>query len=92
MVTTKEWFTIDEAAEYLRISRRTVYKLVKDRRLPAFRIGLERHKRFRKEDLDLVPKPEEKTPADSIMTLTEKNDPVLAEAWDNDKDAVYDNL
>ncbi len=54
-VTSKEWFTVDEAAEYLRVSRRTIYKLTEEGRLPAFRIGQERHRRFRKEDLDKVP-------------------------------------
>ncbi|MDY6892236.1 MAG: excisionase family DNA-binding protein, partial [Chloroflexota bacterium] len=37
------------------VSRRTIYKLTQDGRLPAFRIGKERHRRFRKEDLDKVP-------------------------------------
>jgi excisionase family DNA binding protein len=52
----QEWFTVAEAAAYLRISRRTVYKLVEDKRLPAYRIGAERHLRFRREDLDRVPR------------------------------------
>ncbi len=93
MVITKEWFTIDEAAEYLCVSRRTVYKLVKDGRLLAFRIGQERHQRFRKEDLDKVPRPsnEEKS-IEGISVLTGKADPVLAELWDNEKDAAYDRI
>ena len=27
MVVTQEWFTVEEAAEYLRVSKRTIYKL-----------------------------------------------------------------
>jgi len=50
MVTAKEWFTIEEAAEYLKVSKRTIYKLTEEGRLPAFRIGKERHRRFRKDD------------------------------------------
>ncbi len=55
MQLTQEWFTVEEAAEYLRLSKRTIYKLVKDGRLSAYRIGQERHLRFRREDLDNVP-------------------------------------
>lgn len=93
MVITKEWFTIEEAAEYLCVSKRTIYKLTKEGRLPAFRIGRERHRRFRKEDLDKVPRtPETIKSLDAIMTLSALADPLLAEIWDNDRDAVYDRV
>ena len=39
MVIAQEWFTVAEAAEYLRVSRRTIYKMTVEGRLPAFRIG-----------------------------------------------------
>ncbi len=93
MVITKEWFTVEEAAEYLCVSRRTIYKLTKEGRLPAFRIGKERHRRFRKEDIDKVPRPgEEFANVETLLKLSAKADPVLAEAWDNEKDAAYDQV
>jgi excisionase family DNA binding protein len=93
MVVTKEWFTVEEAAEYLCVSRRTIYKLTKEGRLPAFRIGKERHRRFRKVDLDKVPRPgEEIANVEALLKLSAKADPVLAEVWDNDKDAAYDRV
>jgi excisionase family DNA binding protein len=93
MVVPKFWFTVEEAAEYLCISKRTIYKLTKEGRLPAFLIGKERHRRFRKEDLDKVPQPGgEILQADEIIRLTAKTDPVLAELWDNEKDAAYDRI
>lgn len=93
MVITKEWFTIAEAAEYLCVSRRTIYKLTSEGRLPAFRIGKERHRRFRKEDLDKVPRPgEEVADLDRLLKLTAKADPLLAEIWDNERDAAYDRI
>jgi len=93
MVITKEWFTVEEAAEYLCVSRRTIYKLTKEGRLPAFRIGKERHRRFRKEDLDKVPRPsEEIANTEALLKLSAKADPVLAKVWDNDKDAAYDRV
>lgn len=93
MVITKEWFTVEEAAEYLCVSKRTIYKLTKEGRLPAFRISQERHRRFRKEDLDKVPRlaDEEKT-IEALLKLVSKSDPILAELWDNDGDAAYDRL
>ncbi|MBI4287685.1 MAG: helix-turn-helix domain-containing protein [Chloroflexi bacterium] len=93
MVVAKEWFTVEEAAEYLRVSRRTIYKLTKEGRLPAFQIGRERHRRFRKEDLDGVPRSLGTTRgAESVLPLSASSDPVLAELWDNEKDAAYDRL
>jgi excisionase family DNA binding protein len=93
MVITKEWFTVEEAAEYLCVSRRTIYKLTKEGRLAAFRIGRERHRRFRKQDLDKVPRPEEESAnVEALLKLTANADPVLAEVWDNERDAAYDRL
>ena len=93
MVITKEWFTVEEAAEYLCVSKRTIYKLTKEGRLPAFRIGKERYRRFRKEDLDKALRPgEEAVNIERLLRLTAKADPVLAEIWDNEKDAVYDRI
>lgn len=93
MVIAKEWFTVEEAAEYLCVSKRTIYKLTKEGRLPAYRMGQERHRRFRKEDLDKVPRlGEDNKSLESLIMLTAKTDPVLAEIWDNDKDAAYDRL
>ena len=89
----KEWFTIEEAAEYLCVSKRTIYKLTKEGRLPAFRISRERHRRFRKEDLDKVPQPgEEINSSELLLKLAAKVDPVLAELWDNEEDAAYDRV
>lgn len=93
MVVTKEWFTVKEAAEYLCVSRRTIYKLTEEGRLPAFRIGQERHRRFRKEDLDKAPRRGEETEnLEGILNLTAYADPVLAEIWGNEKDGAYDRV
>jgi len=93
MMIVKEWFTVEEAAEYLCVSKRSIYKLTKEGRLPAFRIGRERHRRFRKEDLDKVPRLGEETMnLEGLLNVTAKADPVLAEIWDNEKDAAYDRV
>ena len=83
------WYTIDEAATYLRVSRRTVYQLIQQQQLPAFRVGHGGHHRFNREDLDTVVHGESDAGTDA---LTARDDPVLAELWDNAQDAEYDNL
>jgi excisionase family DNA binding protein len=93
MVITKEWFTINDAAEYLCVSRRTIYKMTKEGRLPAFIIGEDRHRRFRKEDLDKVPKTSKKLELiEDCHVLTASSDPVLADIWNNDNDSIYDKI
>lgn len=51
-----EWFTVEEAARYLRVSKRTIYKWSREGRLSAYLIGSRRHRRYRKDDLDKVPR------------------------------------
>jgi excisionase family DNA binding protein len=93
MAIIKEWFKVEEAAEYLSVSKRTIYKLTQEGRLPAFRIGQERHRRFRREDLDKVPQIMEETRGmEMLLKPASGSDPVLAELWDNEGDAAYDRL
>ncbi len=42
--------TIREVADYLKITERTLYRLVQDGKLPAFKVG--NSWRFRREDLE----------------------------------------
>ena len=46
----REILTIDEISEYLRISKSTAYKLVREGQIPSQKVG--RHWRFRKEAID----------------------------------------
>ena len=85
----QEWYTIDESAGYLRVSRRTMYKLIHDGQLAAYRVGTGGHRRLKRDDLDRLMSPEETEPVD---TTTAASDPVLADLWDNEKDAAYDKL
>lgn len=50
--------TIDELASYLKISKSTLYKIVRERKIPCQKVG--RHWRFRKVAIDQWL--EEKTP------------------------------
>ena len=51
-----EWLTVGEAARYLRVSKRTIYRWTKNGKLPAYLIGNHRNRRYRKDDLDKVPR------------------------------------
>lgn len=42
--------TVDELADYLKISKSTLYKLAQEGRIPGQKVG--RHWRFRKETVD----------------------------------------
>lgn len=48
--TLGEILTIDELAGYLKISKSTLYKLVREGKIPSQKIG--RHWRFRKKAID----------------------------------------
>lgn len=89
MLIEREWFTVGEAAEYLRVSKRTIYRWLREGQLVGYRAGLRGPWRFRRRDLDGVL---QKEAPGEIMALTAEEDPVLAELWDNDQDAVYDRL
>lgn len=43
-------FTIEELAQYLKVSKSTLYKLAQDGRVPGQKVG--RHWRFRKATID----------------------------------------
>jgi excisionase family DNA binding protein len=54
----QQWFTVGEAAEYLRLSKPSIYRLVSQGTLRAYTIGETGVRRFRREDLEAVLHPE----------------------------------
>jgi excisionase family DNA binding protein len=88
-ISPQEWCTIDEAASHLRVSRRTIYQLLQDGQLASYRVGKAGHRRFKREDLDRVM---QKEAGEEIYAMSAVADPVLAELWDNEKDAEYDRI
>ena len=47
---TRDIFTLREVAHYLKVTERTIYRLVAEHRIPAFKVG--GSWRFRQADLD----------------------------------------
>ena len=83
----QEWYTIDEAANFLRVSRRTIYQLIEQGELACYRVGKVGHRRFRRGDLEGAMSQEG---GRGVYAMNAASDPVLAELWDNEKDAEYD--
>jgi len=48
---TGEIFTLDEVAAYLKVGKRTVYRLAAAKKIPAFKVG--GTWRFRRQEIDL---------------------------------------
>ena len=87
--SSKEWYSVVEAATYLSVSKRTVQQLIRDGEMVAYRVGRGGHHRIRRRDLDSPMHREDHSgPAD----MGRADDPVLSELWDNEKDAEYDRL
>lgn len=86
-MTESPWMTLREAAEYLRVSQRTMRSLVVRERVTAYRINPRGALRFKADDLDEALEPKTRP-----GPLTALSDPVLAELWDNEDDAIYDHL
>ena len=38
-MTRDKYITVDELSDYLRVHKTTIYRMLKQRKLPAFRIG-----------------------------------------------------
>ena len=86
-MTESPWMTLREAAEYLRVSQRTMRTLVVREQVTAYRINPRGALRFKADDLDKALEPTARP-----GPLTALSDPVLAELWDNEDDAIYDHL
>ena len=85
----KAWYTIEEAAGHMAVSKRTVQHLIRDGQLTAYRVGRGGHRRIKSEDLDSAMHRDDRG---DIASMTAREDPVLADLWDNDQDSVYDHL
>lgn len=54
IIDEMRWFTVDEASEYLRITRATLYTYMKDGRLPFYYLAGTRNRRIKKSDVDAL--------------------------------------
>ena len=88
-VPEKEWYSVEDAAKYLSVSKRTVQQLIRDGEMIAYRVGRGGHRRIRRTDLD---GPMHREDHSGLVELGGAEDLVLSELWDNEQDAAYDRL
>ncbi len=88
-VPEKEWYSVEDAAKYLSVSKRTVQQLIRDGEMVAYRVGRGGRRRIRRTDLD---GPMHREDHSGLVELGGAEDPVLSELWDNEQDAAYDRL
>lgn len=81
-----EWLTVAEAADYLRLSRDTLYRWAKQGKLALYKVG-GAATRVRKSDLDALAR-RQTQPSDPWSQLSA---PAFEVDWDNLEDAIYDN-
>lgn len=84
------FLTIQEVAQRLKVSARTIRRWIKQGYLPAFKIG--KTIRIVDKDIDLLPmthSPQRESAAD--IDIAAASGESFAKTWDNDEDAVYDS-
>ncbi len=84
------YYSLDEVAALLRVSRRSVAQLLERGIARGIKIG--RHWRVLGSDLLQLPQQDEVTDTQLTRALMRLSEPAFARVWDNEEDAVYDNL
>ena len=85
MAIDSDWLTISDACAYLHVTRATLYRWARERRLRMFKVGV-RATRVRRSDLDQLA-----TPVATDDTWARLSEPALSRDWENEKDAAYDD-
>ena len=86
-----EWLTVAEAADYLRVSKDTIYRWAKQGKLTLYKLGkLTRLKRSELDEL-VTPKPKEGAAhgTKGVEPWTLLSQEAFSD-WDNPEDAIYD--
>jgi excisionase family DNA binding protein len=79
----REWLTVAEAADYLRVSRDTIYRWAKQGKLTLYKLG--GLTRLKQRELDSLAVPKAKVDPWTVLSEEAFSD------WDNPEDAVYDH-
>ena len=89
-ISPNTYYTPEEAAIMLRISRQSVRALLESGLTRGVKIG--RTWRILGRDLLELPRADEVADAELTQALLHLSEPVFMEIWDNDEDAIYDDL
>jgi len=86
------YYTVDEAAHLLRVSRQTMLRLLQSERLRLTGIKIGRQWRILGAALLDLSAREEESEAALVADWFKASTASLAAVWNNEEDAVYDNL
>ena len=89
-ISPNTYYTPEEVATMLRVSRRSVQTLFEAGLARGVKIG--RHWRILGRDLLQLPRADEIADADLTRSLMRISEPAFMMVWDNDDDSVYDDL
>lgn len=84
------YYTPEEVAAMLRVSRRSVRHLLESGIARGIKIG--RHWRILGSDILRLPDADDPTTEEVQATLLRLSEPSFARVWDNEEDAIYDEL
>ena len=90
MIQPSVYYTVEETAQLLRVSQRTVLRLLRTRQAQGVKLG--REWRILGGALLDLSAHEEATEAAAVADWLQASKTSLAEVWDNAEDAVYDQL
>jgi excisionase family DNA binding protein len=83
------YYTLDEAARMLKLHPQTLRRWIHQGKLPATRFGSQY--RLRREDIERAARPASSASADDLSEFDRMAVASLAELWDNEEDAIYDD-
>ena len=89
-ISPNTYYTLNEVAIMLRISRKSVQNLLDAGFARGVKIG--RHWRILGRDLLQLPRADEIADAELTRSLMHLSEPAFMKVWDNDEDSVYDEL
>jgi excisionase family DNA binding protein len=89
-ISPNTYYTPDEAAAMLRVSRKSVQNLLEAGLARGVKIG--RNWRILGRDLLQLPRADEIADAELTRSLMRLSEPAFMKIWDNDEDSVYDDL
>ncbi len=89
-ISPNTYYTPDEVAIMLRVSRRSVQNLLDAGLARGVKIG--RNWRILGSDLLQLPRADEIADAELTCSLMRLSEPAFMQVWDNDEDSVYDAL
>jgi excisionase family DNA binding protein len=86
---TETYYTLEEAAQLLKLHPQTLRRWIREGKLPARRFG--RQFRLRSDDLEHAAQPALADETEEYHRFEQLALAGLNELWDNEEDAVYDD-